>query len=287
MTLPVTDIKFSQINTELYRTSNQSLNADNSDVRRLASTGNTGQNQTSGTEIRISRLLGRSRFVQSVNTNVANPDLRASAAGAGRYSTGLTWVTYTVAAGGVVGSSTTAAAALTTSAFSNGDIADLNINSGGYIVGAGGNGGDGRPGGSSGTPGGTAIQVTIPITVNNLGIIGGGGGGGGGGDDDSDKGFTDGGGGGGGGAGYIAGSGGDGGPANQSGGNGGNGTLVAGGGGGNGPDNAGDGGDGGALGASGQNGGGGGTPAGLGGAAIVGNSFITYTIFGDIRGART
>lgn len=287
MTLPVTDIKFSQINTELYRTSNQSLNADNSDVRRLASTGNTGQNQTSGTEIRISRLLGRSRFVQNISTSVANPDVRSSAAGAGRYSTGLTWVTVTVAAGGVVGSTVPTSVALTTSAFSNGDIADLNISSGGYVVGAGGDGGDGRPGGSAGVPGGIAIQATIPIRLNNLGIIGGGGGGGGGGDDDSDKGFTDGGGGGGGGAGYFAGVGGAGGPANQDGGDGANGTLLAGGGGGNGPRNAGAGGDGGALGAAGQNGGNGGTPAGLGGAAIVGNAFITYTNFGDIRGVRT
>lgn len=289
MTLPTTNIKFSQINSELYRSSTAQLNTNDSSVRKLASTGNSGQNLASGTEIRISRLLGRSRFIRTFTTSVQNPNLVTEATSNGRYSAGLSWVSCTVNNGVVIGSSSTTTPAFSSSTFVNGDLLDIDVQTGGYIAGAGGRGGnggrggDGSSGSSAGTAGGTAIQATVSVFLTNNGIIGGGGGGGGGGNGDNDNIATDGGGGGGGGAGNIVGVGGNGGSGNQSGGDGDNGTLLTGGRRGNGPGNASNGGNGGNLGNPGLTGS---RAGGAAGNAIQGVNFISYVVEGDIRGPR-
>jgi hypothetical protein len=91
----------------------------------------------------------------------------------------------------------------------------VSVASGGYIVGAGGDGGNGiyqqggYSGANNGTNGGSAMNVQTSIQIQNAGTIGSGGGGGGGGGTGADY-YNDTGcgGGGGGGAGHIVGSGG-------------------------------------------------------------------------------
>lgn len=92
-------------------------------------------------------------------------------------------VTVTIRPGVVVGAATTASAAVETGAWP--ETPDLWLVNQGYLVGAGGDGGDAAvsyatPGGiTSPTVGGVALSVTVPITIDNtLGVIGGGGGGG-------------------------------------------------------------------------------------------------------------
>lgn len=162
----------------------------------------------------------------------------------------------------------------------------INLFNYGYIVGRGGNGGSAATNGygGPGTPGGHAIETTIPLTLYNYGIIGGGGGGGSGSGNENPGGETydDPGGAGGGGAGYIAGSGGSGGQPGSPG------SLLTGGSGGRNQSGDGDGwggyaGSGGALGMPGTSGARGGTP-GAAGRAIIGSMYMTWKVQGDIRG---
>lgn len=149
----------------------------------------------------------------------------------------------------------------------------LRLINNGVIVGNGGVGGSGLgdPGSqtASGGDGGTGLHTRYPITIENNGIIGGGGGGGGGDGASSPVG------GGGGGAGRFGGQGGQGAPGFR----GDTGELETG---GAGAQAAGNGGD---LGEDGENG----SALRLGGAAgaaIDGDSFVTFTTEGDIRGPR-
>ena len=162
------------------------------------------------------------------------------------YLAGYSDVTFNVT--GNIGSNTTGSYAFTVdNTWAPGDTVNVRINSGVYIVGAGGNGGGGWSG--PGGAGGPAIQIKRATTITNAGVVGGGGGGGAG------TGAP--GGGGGGGAGLTSGPGGpaycDGGPTSTFGSNG---SLTAGGAGG--PSaplwycDAGVGGAGGALGAAGS-----------------------------------
>lgn len=116
-----------------------------------------------------------------------------------------------VESSGVIGSTSVAQPALVSGDWPAG--ATVTLENRGFIVGKGGNGGTLPPNTSSassgdiaGQDGGTAVELSYPITLNNLGVIGGGGGGGGGAADRSNGigAFA----GGGGGAGYIAGDGG-------------------------------------------------------------------------------
>lgn len=96
-----------------------------------------------------------------------------------------------VPSGVIVGSSSVNQFAMTTGLWPSGATINLYIN--GYIVGKGGNGGDGASckwsdtGGAvitqnatQGQDGGPALEVLHPISIDNQGVIGGGGGGGGG-----------------------------------------------------------------------------------------------------------
>jgi hypothetical protein len=180
----------------------------------------------------------------------------------------------------------------------------VTLNNAGFIIGMGGNGGDGlyACNGTPGAAGGLALLVQSPVSINNTGTIGGGGGGGGGGG----AGFTGstnptGGGGGGGRTGLANSSGGisrfECNPCYPVvvGGNGGCGTSSgAGSGGGGGGPGAASGGPGGNWGANGSGGGTGsyggfptpGGGGGAGGAATSGSaSFITWIATGTRNGA--
>lgn len=98
-------------------------------------------------------------------------DLRTLALAAGWNGTDEVFATMT----SNVGSNSTGTPGLTVSgSFPNG--VTLTVNSGIYLVGAGGAGGDNL---SNGNPGGTALSVTTALKLRNNGVIGGGGGGGG------------------------------------------------------------------------------------------------------------
>jgi hypothetical protein len=216
------------------------------------------------------------------------------------------WVV-TIDSRAVFGSSSAATPAFDTGVFPAGST--LQIINNGRIEGAGGAGGIGATvtstcavtsASSPGGGGGPALQARLALTMTNNGGVWGGGGGGGGG---MAKVYTGrqaaiGGGGGGGGAGVVGGAIGAGGTGTASGANGGVGTATAGGAGGAGGNFPGL-----AFGGTGGNGGGpglagnaatGGTGActttvnsggGATGSATIGNSFITWSVVGDRRGA--
>ena len=178
MTLPVSGnvIKFSQINTELEKSSTATIKLSDSDVRTLfgASSG----------LIKFSNGFGKSwrsalSYVYSVNTTNSSLDISTISG----YIAGRSDVTITVNSGVYVYATSTGSPGLTISGGTAGDTVTLVNN--GYILGmggAGGNGGDGVPAnGSAGSSGGTALSVTRAIRITNNGTIAGGGGGGGGG----------------------------------------------------------------------------------------------------------
>jgi len=81
---------------------------------------------------------------------------------------------------GDIGSSSTATAALVTDTWPAGSEIFINIASGVYVVGAGGNSGfDNIDPGGGAQSGGDAISLGFNVTISNLGTIGGGGGAGG------------------------------------------------------------------------------------------------------------
>lgn len=266
------------------------LEMNSLNFRKLAAVGNTGQSLTFATRISIDKLYGHARYNRNIGDTIQNPNIVSDATNSGRYSAGKTWLSYTVVDGGVIGSTSRTTPSLIIPAFAaSGDLVDIIINAGGYIVGAGGNGGtgasDGGSGRNPGVAGGTAIKLEAPTYITNFGTIGGGGGGGGGGDNrDGNSG-----GGGGGGAGLISGLGA---VSSGGGGRGSNGTLTTGGGGGNGESggtfesDGGDGGRGGNLGDSGGSGGAGGSPGGTAGILIDGTRYVTYLPVGSTGGDR-
>ena len=188
----------------------------------------------------------------------------------------------------VVGASTTANAAMTVGTWPSGVTVEIYNN--GRIQGAGGKGGNAAKNGvpaEAGEAGGLAIYTRKAITFDNLvgKIYGGGGGGAGGVIKESGKNA----GGGGGGAGYIAGAGGATGNGDNNAGQ--PGTLDFGGDGGLATTSqAQPGGDGGDPAQKGENRGGGSfgavIPGGAAGGAVDGDSYITFTALGDIKGTR-
>jgi hypothetical protein len=216
MTLPLTDLKFSQINSELGRTSTASYTLDDIDGRKLASVGNTGQNLTLGTDIKISNFLGHARSIIVISSDAQDVNVLNKAITVG-YSSNKSYVTMTVNPGIYVGSSVVTSPAVAISGFGSYDLVEIVNN--GAIVGAGGGGGNGSTGGNgsatAGQNGGTAISANQYVSVINNGLLAGGGGGGGGCNGYSQQqGFFGGvarynGGGGGGGGGYNSGAGGN------------------------------------------------------------------------------
>lgn len=308
MTLPASNnpIKFSQLNTELRRTSTAQINIGNTTVRIVAS-------KPSG-KISLSDLQGkRYYFSPTVPSGSTNVDLRSVALAQG-WDGNLELVFENT---GTIYSTSTSIPALTISgSFPNG----VTVKNTGSIIGKGGAGGrgggwwiagnTGGDYGGAGEAGGIAIFVSTNVTINNTGTIGGGGGGGGGsaiirystGFRTSTRAT---GGGGGGGAGYgFGGPGGQAGYSYPSASPGADGTATAAGAGG-----AGGvtyepyyspyyfsgltGGAGGALGADGTAGAYGGYTnsypgaAGAAGLAVSGNSYVTWASTGTILGART
>lgn len=209
----------------------------------------------------------------SIAADTNNYTLKGQLLGLG-YIPGQTTVTVTVEANVVVGSDSTTSPAMVIDGLTKGDIARV-INYG-YIVGAGGAGGNQGYNSTPGNPGGPALHLGFTTAIDNQGTIAGGGGGGGswgvgnkyaGGD------FI-GGGGGGGGAGRTVGA-----AGSSTGGSGAsNGTLTTGGAGGSGYGYYG--GTGGNLGQAGGNGGGsGGTSAG----GAAGNYIVNGSLAGWIN----
>lgn len=188
----------------------------------------------------------------------------------------------------IVGASTNANAAMTVGTWPAGVTVEIYNN--GRIQGAGGKGGNAAKDGvaaQAGGAGGLAIYTRKAISFDNLnGKIYGGGGGGAGGVIKSGGKQA---GGGGGGAGYIAGAGGDTGNGDNNAGE--PGTLDVGGEGGTATTSeAQSGGDGGDPAQAGENRGGGSfgavIPGGAAGGAVDGDSYITFTALGDIKGTR-
>lgn len=203
------------------------------------------------------------------------------------YVAGISDVEVTVSPGVLVGSTSTGAyAMLVPSSFSPGDTVTIVNN--GVIQGMGGDGGPGQFGatnGIPGSPGGNALYVNRPTTIQNNAVIAGGGGGGGAGAGITpNKGPSFWGGGGGGGAGYNGGAGGGGATPGGSG----DSSSGGGGGAGRGDNPGGPGGGRGAAGGAGapvaganpRSGG----PGGNAGSYIVGNPFVTWTATGTRQG---
>lgn len=186
----------------------------------------------------------------------------------------------------VVGASTTANAAFIVGTWPSGVTVEIYNN--GRIQGAGGKGGNAEKSGAvlaqAGSPGGLALYTRKAITFYNLhGKIYGGGGGGGGGRIQAGGKFA---GGGGGGAGFVGGAGGATGNGEDNAGQ--PGTLDAGGAGGEATTSqAYDGGNGGAPASAGLPAQSGLPVGGAAGGAIDGDSYITFSAIGDIKGTRT
>lgn len=225
------------------------------------------------------------------------------------YIAGISDVTLTINSGVVVGAATTGSYALNVdTSWAAGDTVKI-VNSGGYIVGAGGTGATG-PNAANGFSGGPALIAQRSVSITNNGVIGGGGGGGGSGSICGAGSYNINGGSGGGGAGAVPGPGGlytDAYGSNIEGSKdagidgtaGGTGTLTTGGARGIRADGVVDGGlgtpggAGGSLGVAGDGGVWGYVPSGgdwhpgtggAPGAAVVGNGNITWIASGDIRG---
>jgi hypothetical protein len=149
---------------------------------------NASQNNnipTSGV-IRLSNFYGATRRITvnlTIASNTTGYNLKTAASSAG-YQAGITDINLTVNSGVYLGSTASGANyALTVSGFASGDI--INVTNNGYIIGAGGKGGNGGRATASRAPsgaeGGRAIYTNFPMTITNNGTIAGGGGGGGGG----------------------------------------------------------------------------------------------------------
>lgn len=295
-------ISLSDVNVELGLSATAQISLNDSAVRTLFAIGSGAIGMADG--------RGKAnQFAFTISSNQTNANLATLATNAGW--NGSSKLIATIGSGIYVSSTSTGTPALTVNGSFAGGVELINN---GYIIGKGGNGGNGGyknpqqgSGASyptSGSGGGLALSVSSAITITNNGTIGGGGGGGGGGQGAySYYAYTQlnakGGGGGGGRTGTSNSSGGTG--ANA----GGAGTSSGGGTGGNGnrPTSpydyaqGGKGGDGGTWGATGGYGGGGsgsrggnyswstGRYGGGGGAAISGNSNITWVSTGTRLGA--
>ena len=128
-------------------------------------------------------------FSPTISSNTSNYNLKAAAIAAGWNQTVPLNATVSIAAGVVVGAASTGAYAFDTgTGFPAGTTLRLNIGTGAFVVGQGGDGGSPNFGveysvagttGGNGANGGPALRAQAPITIANSGTIGSGGGGGG------------------------------------------------------------------------------------------------------------
>jgi hypothetical protein len=274
MALPVSGpISAANINAELNLSQTAPISLNDTGVRGLFERA-TG-------EISYAHGYGKSsaQYLLFPSGTLYGQNFRSVAISAGWNET--SYIELTVNASTVITSNSTSIPALTIAgAFPNG----AKLINNGTILGRGGSGGQGG-GANWGQAGGAGVSISVPVTIENTGIIGGGGGGGGGGGSGSGAGTGIGGGGGGGG-GFGAGAWVD----------GGNGTLLGGGGGGGSQGgrgkysssgaggfggNPGAAGVGGTVGQRGQGAGGGGAA----GVATIGNSYVTWTATGTRYGS--
>lgn len=171
MTLPTGTISMSQVNTELGYASTATISLNDAAVRSLAGV-------PSGA-ISMSNLQGKSNtFLFTISTNQTNANLRTLAVNAGWNQSSK--VIATISSGVNISSNNTGIPAMTVNgSFPNG----VELANNGFIVGMGGKGGNGNGAAAPnvGSAGGTALSVSVGITINNAGTIAGGGGGGGGG----------------------------------------------------------------------------------------------------------
>ena len=302
MALPSSgSISLGQVNTELGVSATATRSLGETTTRNLFGV-------ASGA-ISMSQGYGKAnQFSLNITTNQTNVNLRSLALSSGW--NGSSKVVATLSSGVYISGSSTGTAALVIDGSFPGGLDFINN---GYILGLGGNGGQGgyaggntSSGGQSGASGGKALEVSTAVTFTNNGTIGGGGGGGGGGGPASYSGYkrlyTFPGGGGGGGRSSLNNSSG-GARGNALGGwsvynaqPGGSGTSSGAGAGGNTggsysyavPGKGGDGGNWGASGSSGVSGSGWGSAGGGGGggsgAAVSGNSYITWAATGTRYG---
>ena len=162
----------SDINTENGYASNQQMSFDDAVVRSLAGVPGTG------TTISMAVLRGKTaRRVLHYTAPKQNANLSNDFPGV---PTAYIWEVY-VDPGVYLWSDSTALPGLTTG--TGAWPAGLNIINQGYIIGKGGTGGKatGQSSGSIGTPGGPALELHYPATIDNTypaGYIAGGGGGG-------------------------------------------------------------------------------------------------------------
>ena len=184
MAVPTTNVTFTSIQTEFGGSTPISLSEYQG---ALTGTGQATTALPSG-QISVSDIRGQiSRFTFNISGNVNNINLRTSAVSAG-WNQQAHVVAYIVTGAIVSATSTLAAALSITGTFPQG--VTLIIQSGAYVVGKGGNGGNGSSwlSNNTGTPstsgggGGGGIAVSTNVTIYNYGTIAGGGGGGGGGD---------------------------------------------------------------------------------------------------------
>lgn len=119
--------------------------------------------------------------LKQVDINITSNTLNANLFALGGSQTVKSSVVVNISSGVKIYSTSAANASLDTGTWPAGT--KITINNSGNIVGKGGDGGDstewsGTP--TPGTAGGHAILARLPLSINNIGLIGGGGGGGGG-----------------------------------------------------------------------------------------------------------
>ena len=205
MALPITPLALSQIQTEFGGTNPISLSEyyrGGANVPTSTVDGGYGRPATSG-PISMGTFRNTAKifiYNLTIAADTFNYDLTTAAMAAGWDGTTPIQAVVTINSGVVVSANTTAVSGFTVGSMPATSI--ISVVNNGYIIGMGGQGGDGSYAdltccdgyghpyyiiprthyATSGLNGGTALQVGYAISMTNNGIIGGGGGGGGGSD---------------------------------------------------------------------------------------------------------
>jgi hypothetical protein len=178
MTLPASGaISFNNINVELGVSGTTQASLGQTSYRNLAGV-------ASGA-ISMSNFYGKAnQFAFTIASNQTNANLRTLAVNAGWNQSSK--VVATINGGVYLSSNSTGTPALTVNGSFPGGV---QLTNNGFIVGMGGNGGNGPTAGpnlqvgpgTAGAGGGLALSVSVGVTITNNGTVAGGGGGGGGG----------------------------------------------------------------------------------------------------------